>query len=127
MFFHPFGGANTRIDVKGWNSESEVATHVVTTTKHGGFAARKAGTTDARGTMTLVFDLDNPHYASPNLIVEGTLGVVREALSANLDKFATIPVIIKKIRAESSVDSMLMITVDWEFNILAGGYSNPTG
>lgn len=111
--------------MEGWNGEREVMTHEVTRTSHGGNTARVAGKRDGRGTVTLSFDLDAPPWGAPLYVFEGMTGVILEAVSISLNKFITIPVIIKKLREESSVSTMLKLTVDWEFNILAGPYSYP--
>jgi hypothetical protein len=111
------------LNITGWTWDEEINTLIVTHSGSGGVAARIPNVLDGKGTVNADFDLLNPVYATPPILVAGQSGIAQYYVSPS--RAWQVPNIIKKLHFESTVMGKVSYSFDCEMNSLQGAYVRP--
>lgn len=112
----------TTLSIRSSTGDLESIVHDVTGTRHRGNTARIGGKIDYSTTLTAAFDLDQPPWALPPLLVPNSNGILFLGLAAGGSGSAGVScgVIISKLHFEQAVDKEIIYSFDAKMNILAG-------
>ena len=119
----PLGGAATTLNVTSHSLDIECALFEVLNTGSGGFMARIAGRTDAKGTINADWDFDLPCYLTPPSILPAVRGLCQFGLGPA--KGIQVPTIIGKVHYEVAVQSQVKYSFDVAMDSRAGALVYP--